>query len=135
MEGLRAAVQDVESTLASWDLEDKNDPFFTIVFDEVWSLMGDSGNEQFIALNRILSVISEEHKIWYLFLSMELKLDALLRALPLVSGPNQPSSRLAVPLSDPPLERYPPFTSFAVDMKDLKCNMSHGREGSLAERI
>jgi len=51
---------------------------------------------------------------------MELKLDALLRALKIVSDPNQPSSHLAVPFSDPRLERYPPFTSFVVDMKDLK---------------
>lgn len=55
MEGLGVAAQDLESPLASWDLEDKNDPFFTIVFDEVWSLMGDSENEQFIMLNRIIS--------------------------------------------------------------------------------
>lgn len=123
MRELHAAVNDFQKTLQNWEFQHVNDPFFTIVFDEVGNLMGDAGNGRFIALNRIISVISDKHKIWFLFLSTESKLDELLpsdRVLPLKSGPNQPSSRQDIPNTDPPLDRYPPFTSFAVDMEDLK---------------
>lgn len=134
LEELHKAVKNFEKTLECWHLQHKDDPFFTVVFDEVvGSLMGESGNGRFIALNRTISAISNGHKIWYLFLSTESKLDALLppdRALPLHSGPNKPSSRQPVPLSasrqtlplsdNGPLDRYSPFTSFAVDIQDLK---------------
>lgn len=68
--------------------------------------MEKSRNERFIALNRIISVLSERHNIWYLFLST--KLTPPNRALPLLrSGPYQPAARLPLPLSDPPLYDYP----------------------------
>lgn len=97
MKNLWAAINDFEDSLRSWNLPDESDPFFAIVFDEVGSLMDETGNGRFIALNRVISVISERHKIWYLFLSTESRLDALLppdQVMPQGSGPNRPSSRL-----------------------------------------
>lgn len=97
MKKLWAAINDFEDSLRSWNLPDESDPFFAIVFDEVGSLMDETGNGRFIALNQVISVSSERHKIWYLFLSTESRLDALLppdQLMPQGSGPNRPSSRL-----------------------------------------
>lgn len=86
--------------------------------------MEKSRNERFIALNRIISVISERHKIWYLFLSTESTPPN--RALPLLrSGPYQQQARLPLPLGDPPLYNYPPFTSLAADMRTLRFLNQH----------
>lgn len=123
MKNFQTAIDRFEASLQLWDLLNENDPFFTIVFDEVGSLMGEAGNGRFIALNRIISVISEHHKMWYLFLSTASSLDALLppdRVMPQASAPNRPSLRLVDRDTQPLLNRFPPFTSFAVDMEDLK---------------
>lgn len=42
------------------NLPDESNPFFAIVFDEVGGLMDETGNGRFIALNRVISVISEQ---------------------------------------------------------------------------
>lgn len=76
-------------------------------------------------MNRIISILPEDN-IWFLFLSTnsELVNKLLLRdhALSRAPGPrfNEESPRSEVPPRKPPLKRYPPFTSFSVDVDDLK---------------
>lgn len=110
------ALQNVLENLQS---DDPRDPFFTVVFDEVGTIMAGAQNGRFIALNRIIRLISESHKIWYFFLSTESNLEAMLPpdqpSHPSLPGPNRASSR-----GDFHLRRFPPFTTFAVDIKDIE---------------
>lgn len=73
----RAAFEDLQEDVKPWRqaFENENDPLFTLVFDEVDSLMNDAENERFIALNRIISALSPKHNIWFLFLSTNSGLD------------------------------------------------------------
>lgn len=80
--------------LASWDFED---PIFTIVHDEIWSIIGKAGNKRFIAVDQIISAISQP------------KLDVLFhcdQALSLGPDPNQPSESLPWTPNDSPLDHY-----------------------------
>ena len=108
----RAAVNDLQDTVKLWRqvFENENDPLFTLVFDEVGSLMNDTDNGRFIALNRIISILSEDN-VWFLFLSTESRLGNEIfsnRARSRTPGPefNEPSSRSEGPLREP-LKRYP----------------------------
>lgn len=125
MRQFRAAVDTMQDAVKPWrqEFENENDPLFTLVFDGVDSLMNDAGNERFIALNRIISTLSTDDNIWFLFLSTDSRLDTQLLspgcALP-GSKFNEQSARSEGPLGSPLLKHYPPFTSFTVDVDDLK---------------
>lgn len=123
---LRTTVTELEDTLRNFAREDPNDPLFTIVFDEVASLLGKDGqNARFIALNRMMSVISENHYVWGFFLSTESVLVDLLppdQPCQRLAPQHQPSSRIISGGQGQRLIRFPPFTAFAVDIQDLLNN-------------
>ena len=124
MRQLRTAFNDLQDAVKPWRqaFENQHDPLFTLVFDEVGSLMKGAEHGRFISLNRMISVLSKGN-VWFLFLSTESRLDKLLppdRTIKRAPGPNEQSSRSEGPVRRLPLKRYPPFTSFAVDVDDLK---------------
>lgn len=107
-----------------------------MVFDEVSSLLkADLKAEQnvkYIALNRIISCLSDKLDIWYLFLSTETKISDLIppdSVLVKKSVLHEPSSRdggsPSLLSGKPKLGRFPPFTSFTVDTQDFKNKFQH----------
>ena len=118
---LRSGISKLEAILNRFHHECLNDPIFIVVFDEVSSLLSKDGRSgRYIALNRIISIISENHKVWYFLLSTESKIEQLLppdsttrekRGEP---SPDRPSWR-----GNFQLQRFPPFTKYTVDIPDI----------------
>lgn len=79
MRQLRTAFNDLQDAVKPWHqaFENQHDHLFTLVFDEVGSLMKDGEHGRFIALNRMISVLSKGN-VWFLFLSTESRLYKLL---------------------------------------------------------
>jgi hypothetical protein len=127
---LHATLKSLDSTLYGTKKERSENPTFCLVFDEVASLLGRDGNNgRYIALNRVISCISDNHYIWYFFLSTETRINDILPSdldPRNQSAPNRPSFRVGSSSGDVQrLERFPPFSSFAVDIKDLQNKFKH----------
>lgn len=96
------------------------DPNFCVAFDEVGFIMAGVGNGRFIALHRVISILSQSYNFWFLFASTESNLESLIPLdYPIRSQfrPGQPSTR-----EGRRLQRYAPFTALAVDLRDLISN-------------
>lgn len=111
--GALGQLHDILSQVAC-DVED--DPLFTLVLDEVGTLMTDeTTNDRFFARNRMISLISRNRKFWYLFLSTKSKLQVMMppdhAVRPGGSSGSFPGGSLGM---------FPPFTAFAVDINDLQ---------------
>jgi hypothetical protein len=116
---LRSTLKELKGTLQSFLHNCDQDPLLVVAFDEVSSLLDKEGSGRWIALNRIISCISEE-RIWYFFLSTHSKLDQVLppdNAPRNKAAPHQPSYR-----GENTLERYPPFSMFTIDIPDYARN-------------
>jgi hypothetical protein len=123
MENLRDSIMKLKRTLADFPNSHPNLPLFIIAFDEVASLLSEDGNNiQYIALSRILSCISKGNPFWYLFMSTESKINYLLPPDPAALNPMLPLSHRPSSRGEFTLNRFPPFTTFACDIPDLKKN-------------
>ena len=117
IERLRSTLKGLKETLQSVPHRCGQDPLLVVVFDEVSSLLDKEGGGRWIAMNRVISCISEE-RVWYFFLSTESKLDQLLppdNVLRNEPAPHQPSYR-----GENTLKRYPPFSMFTIDIPDYE---------------
>jgi hypothetical protein len=109
MHQLNKALIKVENALSEYSLDHENDPLLVVVFDEVSSLLEKDHGGRYVALNRIISCISQNHRVWYFFLSTESKLGDML--------PPDSFSRCGPKSAQPSyrgnynLKRYPPLHS------------------------
>lgn len=113
---LYGALGRLHDALTPFSRDNAMDPVFTLVLDEVGILMTDeTTNDRFFALQRMISVVSNGRKFWYLFLSTKSKLQVMLPPDHAVRQDESSGSWRGGTLS-----MYPPFTAFAVDVDDLR---------------
>lgn len=112
------ALTTVEHALSDYPLDHENDPLLVMVFDEISSLLDNDKGGRYVALNRIISCISQRHRVWYFFLSTESKLGEMLPPDGLL-GPGPKSAEFSY-RGHYNLRRYSPFTEFASDIPDFK---------------
>lgn len=115
MGALHRAVSRLNKELERFRREDNSDPLFCLVIDEIGALMEKKQIPKFVALHRMISVISNGAPFWYLFLSTKSNLDVLLPSDHAVqSGASKGSLR------EGQQSLFPPFTLFGVDIPDLE---------------
>jgi hypothetical protein len=119
---LDSGLTEIEHTLSNYHLDHENDPLLVVIFDEIsryQAFQKTTKASRYIALNRVISCISQQHRVWYLFMSTESKLSEILPPDRLCrSGLKSVEFSYRGQYS---LKRYvPPFTEFALDKPDFK---------------